>query len=106
MLAFWCGPQPAEIDALFGESGLARDKWLERQDYRDRTIQLALEETTEFYGSGAQRRALSTATGQTANKTVSSLPEICVGARQLPAMTADALEGLGAANKPPKLFVR
>src|SRR5262249_61082185 len=41
LLAFWTGPDPHRIDALFRQSGLFRDKW-ERQDYRDRTISKAL----------------------------------------------------------------
>lgn len=47
-LAFWVGPNPARIDALFRQSGLARDKW-DREDYRDRTIEKALSLTTERY---------------------------------------------------------
>ncbi len=48
LLAFWSGPEPERIDALFRQSKLYRDKW-ERADYRDRTIQKALEGRTEFY---------------------------------------------------------
>jgi putative DNA primase/helicase len=48
MLAFWTGPDPGRIDALFKQSGLYRKKW-ERADYRDRTISKALDGRTEFY---------------------------------------------------------
>ena len=48
LLAFWTGPDPGRIDALFRQSGLYREKW-ERADYRDRTISKALEGRTEFY---------------------------------------------------------
>jgi hypothetical protein len=48
MLAFWTGPDPARIDALFRQSGLMRPKW-ERQDYRDGTIATALAGRTEFF---------------------------------------------------------
>ncbi len=41
LLAFWTGPDPARIDHLFRQSGLYRAKW-EREDYRARTIALAL----------------------------------------------------------------
>src|SRR3712207_1266664 len=51
MLAFWTGPDPDRIDALFRRSGLYRDKW-EREDYRQRTMARALERKTEFYESG------------------------------------------------------
>lgn len=47
-LAFWCGPDPARIDQLFRSSGLMREKW-DRQDYRDRTIDKALESRTDYY---------------------------------------------------------
>lgn len=49
-LAFWCGPDPARIDQLFRASGLMREKW-DRADYRDATIDKALEGRTEFYGT-------------------------------------------------------
>jgi putative DNA primase/helicase len=41
LLAFWTGPDPERIDALFRRSGLYRAKW-ERRDYRERTMRLAL----------------------------------------------------------------
>jgi hypothetical protein len=41
MLAFWTGPDPARIDALYRQSGLYRPKW-DRADYRERTIDLAI----------------------------------------------------------------
>lgn len=47
-LAFYCGADPARIDNLFRQSGLNREKW-EREDYRDRTITMALTMTKEFY---------------------------------------------------------
>lgn len=53
-LAFWTGPDTARLDGLFRSSGLMRDKW-ERQDYRDRTIEKALEGRTEFYGGSSPR---------------------------------------------------
>ncbi len=48
-LAYWCGPDEERIERLFRSSGLCRDKWLERPDYRRRTIEMALERS-EFYG--------------------------------------------------------
>lgn len=53
-LAFWAGPDPARVDALFRRSGRYRDKWDERH-YGDRrtygagTIDKALKGRTDFY---------------------------------------------------------
>ena len=41
MLAFWCGGDSAQIDRLFRQSALYRQKW-ERQDYREETIRKAI----------------------------------------------------------------
>jgi primase-polymerase (primpol)-like protein len=54
-LAFWCGPDPERIDALFRSSGLFRSKW-NREDYRQGTIRKALENRTEFYDWGRTGR--------------------------------------------------
>lgn len=105
LLAFWCGPNPSRIDALFRQSGLARDKWLEREDYRERTIRAAIEQTTEFYDPRKHKLSGGAPT-RTGSPDLDKLPEIWVGARQLPAITADALAVLQAANMPPELFVR
>jgi len=48
-LAFWTGGDRGRVDRLFRQSGLCRDKWTERQDYRERTISKALEGMTETY---------------------------------------------------------
>ncbi|UCF01628.1 MAG: hypothetical protein JSV14_14870 [Deltaproteobacteria bacterium] len=47
-LVFWVGVDPSRIDTLFRKSGLYRDKW-ERDDYRDRTINAAMEGVVDFY---------------------------------------------------------
>jgi primase-polymerase (primpol)-like protein len=52
-IAFWTGPDPDRIDRLFRGSKLMRDKW-DRDDYRERTIEKALANCTEFYGSSSQ----------------------------------------------------
>ncbi|AUV80261.1 hypothetical protein C2R22_00110 [Salinigranum rubrum] len=52
LLAFWTGVDRRQIDRLFRESGLYRDKWdADRgaQTYGERTIDKALEGRTEFY---------------------------------------------------------
>lgn len=47
-LAFWAGPDPSRIDRLFRASRLYRTKW-EREDYRNRTIEKALQGRADFY---------------------------------------------------------
>lgn len=52
MLAFWCGGDVEQIDRLFRQSGLMRDKWDEMRGsatYGEITIKNALANTTEFY---------------------------------------------------------
>ncbi|MFG0243213.1 MAG: hypothetical protein ACF8R9_10560 [Phycisphaerales bacterium JB054] len=52
MLTFWCGPEYGRIERLFSASALGqRDKWRSREDYRRRTIEFAIENTTEYYRS-------------------------------------------------------
>jgi len=48
LVAFWTGGDTGRMDALFRQSGLYRDKW-ERKDYRERTLDKALEGRTGFY---------------------------------------------------------
>jgi putative DNA primase/helicase len=50
-LAFWTNGDRDRMDQLFRQSGLYRSKW-EREDYRERTINKALEGRTEFYTPG------------------------------------------------------
>lgn len=51
LLAFWSGGDRQRIDQLFRQSDLYRDKW-DREDYRERTIDKALEGRSEFYEPG------------------------------------------------------
>lgn len=48
LLAFWTGGDAERIDRLFRQSGLYRDKW-NRDDYRERTIDQAISDRSEFY---------------------------------------------------------
>ena len=48
ILGFWCCGDRPRIEALFTKSGLARDKWNSRPDYRQRTIAKAVS-NGEFY---------------------------------------------------------
>jgi hypothetical protein len=47
-LAFYCGPNPDQIERLMRQSGLARSKWA-RPEYLFKTITKSLEGRTEFY---------------------------------------------------------
>lgn len=42
ILAFWCGNDSERIDKLFRMSALCRDKWVNRSDYRQSTINNAI----------------------------------------------------------------
>jgi hypothetical protein len=47
-LAFWTGRNAERMVILFGQSGLFRSKW-QREDYRNRTIQTAIERCQNVY---------------------------------------------------------
>ena len=49
-LAFWCGGDTSQMDRLFRESALYREKW-ERSDYRENTLNTAVRGCREFYSS-------------------------------------------------------
>lgn len=49
ILAFYCGGDYHKIDTMFRQSGLMRDKWEKREDYRRRTIQKAIDDCRDFY---------------------------------------------------------
>ena len=51
-IAFYTGPDRARIDLVFRRSGLMREKWNERADYRDATISKALNRDA-FYESSS-----------------------------------------------------
>ena len=58
MLAFWTGGDPLQMERIFSASGLGkRDKWRNRPDYRERTIQKAIASTTEVYRPGERNEA-------------------------------------------------
>ncbi len=50
-LAFWTGKDCERIDRLFRQSELTRDKWIEREDYRRRTILHAVGYCKAVYGT-------------------------------------------------------
>jgi hypothetical protein len=53
MLAFWTNHDAERMRRLFSRSELGqRDKWRERPDYQDRTIEAALRDATAGFGDG------------------------------------------------------
>jgi putative DNA primase/helicase len=53
MLLFWTNGDTGRVDLLFRQSRLVRDKWTERDDYRERTIAMALQGFEGGFGAGA-----------------------------------------------------
>lgn len=52
ILAFWTGGDYSRIEQLFSKSRRGRrDKWIDRPDYREKTIRKAIAGTTKFYDS-------------------------------------------------------
>jgi hypothetical protein len=117
MLAFWTGRDPEQMDRLFRQSGLYREKW-EREDYRNRTIEKAMEDVQEVYTGG--RISAEEAFGELdwdgnlINKPdnngqevrTNQLPYIQANNRSLPSITDQAIKALVAKNWPPELFIR
>jgi len=50
-LAFWTGKDCARMQRLFEQSALVRDKWFDREKYREDTILNAVASCTAVYGS-------------------------------------------------------
>ena len=62
LLAFWSGGDNRQIDRLFRESGLIREKWDEvhfadGSTYGEKTIERAISNTSEFYDPGRAKRS-------------------------------------------------
>jgi putative DNA primase/helicase len=71
LLAFYTGGDRSRIERLFEKSGLVRDKWRNRSDYRKRTINKALSDMTEFYepsGDDSRPDKIDCECGRTAYK--------------------------------------
>ncbi len=58
-LAYWTGRDPERMDSMFRRSGLVRDKWTEREDYRTATIDSAIDRTVEVYTPKAQPQTVA-----------------------------------------------
>ena len=71
LLAFWTGGDVTQLDRLFRESGLMREKWDERHfadgsTYGEKTAERAIAGTSEFYESSGDASAASAAADTTA----------------------------------------
>ena len=55
ILGFYCRGDRDQMDRLFRRFGLYRDKW-DRADYRERTLDLALDGQTKFFGDDRPER--------------------------------------------------
>ncbi|EJN57421.1 phage NrS-1 polymerase family protein [Halogranum rubrum] len=77
MLAFWSGGDKTQMDQLFRQSGLIREKWDEvhyadGSTYGEKTIERAIERTSEFYEPRSRVEAetdASTSDGDDADET-------------------------------------
>jgi len=72
LIAFYCCGDRARMERIFSASALGkRDKWQTRPDYRERTIDTALEGRTEFYTPDESRALLA----EKARDALAGLPE-------------------------------
>jgi replicative DNA helicase len=60
LLAFWTAGDTERIDRLFRQSGLMREKWENREKYRQQTIAKAVESCKEFYTPRAPQNSPET----------------------------------------------
>lgn len=60
-LAYYTGGDAGRMERLFGQSGLCRDKWTERADYRRMSIENAIARTTSSWEPWTERRSGSEA---------------------------------------------
>jgi len=125
-LAFWTRGDPEQMDRLFRQSSLMRDKWDQKarqgETYGQGTIARALAGINHVCTTPGLRLAADTKarhedvleTGQSAKTQPAplslSLPVIIVNNRQLPEITNDALAELNSDNqrspREPKIYVR
>lgn len=63
-LAFYAGKNTARIDRLFRRSGLMRDKWDKRADYRSESVSKAVRSTRNVYAKPRQLEVPHTVAGE------------------------------------------
>lgn len=92
-LAWWTGKDCGRMDRLFRQSGLCRDKWLDREDYRQNTVLKAVARCTSVMSSRPtpaqitpEQPTQAELTGSTGLCSISQQPEVfkgCVYIRDL-----------------------
>ena len=108
MLAFWTGGNPEQMERLFSQSGLGqREKWTDRQDYRERTIQKAISEIREYYKPRKEAALHSQRQeAEESNPKGSMVGSIQINNQFLQNVTAKCMAALVANNDPPQIFSR
>ena len=102
-LAFYT-KDAGQIDRLFRQSGLMRDKWDElhgEQSYGEMTITKALGKVTKQYKPKGKRSR-----PPTTSPAKPGLPSIIIDDTQLSDLTDQAMAAIIQANEPPSVFVR
>lgn len=61
VLCFWCDRDAARMERLFSASGLVRDKWTRRADYRQRTVAAGCAACEETVSEFSRRKQLEEA---------------------------------------------
>lgn len=74
LLSFYAGNEAELIDRAFRKSGLMRDKWEDRADYRERTLNMAFCENT-FNWAAHQKRNGEVVTEEELQEAMSRRPE-------------------------------
>jgi primase-polymerase (primpol)-like protein len=72
MLAFWCGADIQRIERLFSHCALADEKWFSRPDYRNRTIQRAVDAQEHFHTPASD---IDTGASKNLNTAVKEVPQ-------------------------------
>lgn len=102
-LAFWTGKDPERMKRIWLASGLYREK-LERADYTEATISLAIEGCSAVYEGKAAKKQIDITTGGVSVSS-GSLPQIIVTARHMRDITDESLAAMQAANERDKPFI-
>lgn len=62
-LAFWTNCDPGQMERLFSSSGLVREKWEERADYRRRSIERACADCEQTFSEWTWEKAMDSLGG-------------------------------------------
>lgn len=64
-LAFWTNRNPGQMERLFSSSGLVREKWTAREDYRRRSIERACADCEQTFSEWTWEKAMNSLGGGT-----------------------------------------